>query len=72
MGTSGDPQFERLSAIAEPLGIPIISQYDYIVSQGYDYRDARWEYDVHWNAAGHQWAAEGVLEWLKANQGVCD
>ena len=72
MGTRGDPAFDRLSAIAEPRGIPIISQYDYIVSQGYDARDAQWDYDPHWNAVGHQWAAEAVLEWLKANQDVCD
>ena len=72
MGTRGDPQFDRLSAIAETRGIPIISQYDYVVSQGYDYRDARWSDDVHWNATGHRWAAEAVLEWLKENQDVCD
>ena len=72
MGTRGDPAFDRLSAIAEPLGIPIISQYDYIVSRGYDERDGRWRTDPHWSAVGHQWAAEAVLEWLKANQGVCD
>ena len=72
MGTRGDPQFDRLNAIAEARGIPVISQYDYIVSQGYDYRDARWRDDVHWNAAGHQWAADAVLEWLKENQDVCN
>ena len=72
MGTQGDPQFDRLSAIAETRGIPIISQYDHVVSQGYDYRDGRWAADPHWNATGHQWAAEAVLEWLKVNQDVCD
>ena len=72
MGTRGDPQFDRLSAIAEARGIPLISDYDYAVSQGYDYRDARWRDDVHWNATGHRWAAEAVLEWLKENQEVCD
>lgn len=71
MGTRGDPQFDRLIAIAEPLGIPVISQYDYIVSQGHDYKDARWRNDAHWNATGHQWMAEAVLEWLKQNQDVC-
>ena len=72
MGRQGDPQFDRLSAIAEPRGIPVISGYDYIVRQGYDYRDGRWRNDIHWNAVGHRWAAEAVLEWLKANQDVCD
>ena len=72
MGTRGDPQFDRLSAIAEARGIPVISQYDYMVSQGYNHWDGRWRYDFHWNATGHQWAAEAVLEWLKANQDVCE
>ena len=72
MGTRGHPQFDRLSAIAEARGIPIISQYDYIIRQGYDYRDGRWRNDPHWNATGHQWAAEAVLEWLKANRDVCE
>ena len=72
MGTSGDPQFDRLSAIAEASAVPIISQYDYVVSQGHDYMDGRWRNDAHWNATGHQWVAEAVLEYLKENQDVCD
>ena len=71
MGTRGDPQFERLSAIAEARGIPVISDYAYIVSQGRDAWGGRW-LEGHWNAVGHQWAAEAVLEWLKANRGVCE
>ena len=72
MGTRGDLHFERLNAIAAPRGIPVISQYDYVVSQGYDYMDGRWRNDAHWNATGHRWAAEAVLEWLKENQEACD
>jgi len=72
MGTQGDPQFERLSAIAEPLGIPVISQYDYVVRQGHDYQDYRWRTSTKWNAAGHQRTAEFIMEWLKANQDVCE
>ena len=72
MGTRGDPQFDRLNAIAETRGIPIISDYDYILKQGYDKADGRWRFDGHWNATGHQWVAEAILEWLKENQEVCD
>ena len=72
MGTRGAPQFDRLSAIAETYGIPIISDYAYILNQGYDDRDGRWGVAHHWKATGHKWAAEAVLEWLKANQDVCD
>ena len=72
MGTRGDPQFDHLNVIAENYGIPVISQYDYIIRRAYNPPDVRWRYDFHWNATGHQWAAEAVLEWLKANQDVCD
>ena len=72
MGTRGDPQFDRLSAIAEPLDIPVISDYDHIIRQGYDAKDSRFRFDIHWTPTGHQWAAEAVLEWLKENQDVCD
>ena len=71
MGTRGDPQFDRLSAIAEARGIPIFSNYDYIVRQKRNEREGL-DSTRHWNAVGHQWAAEAVLEWLKANQDVCD
>ena len=72
MGTWGDLQFERMNAIAETRGIPVISEYDYIIRQGHVAQKGILDFDVHWNATGHQWAAEAVLEWLKANQGVCD
>ena len=72
MGTPGDPQFDRLSAIAEPLGIPVISDYAYNIRQGHHAESGRWRNDQHWNAVGHQWVAEAVLEWLKENQDVCD
>ena len=72
MGMRGDPQFDRLSAIAEARGIPVLSDYDYIVRQGHDAGDGMWGSDGHWNVVGHRWAAEAVLEWLKANQDVCE
>ena len=55
MGTRGDLPFDRLTALAEPRGIPIIDQHDYITRQGAKPRDAIWEHDGHWNATGHQW-----------------
>lgn len=71
MGTQGDPAFDHLNALATARGIPVIDQTDYIRRQGYTAKDARWEHDDHWNAAGHQWAAEAVLEYLKLNPAVC-
>ena len=72
MGTRGDLAFDRLTALAEPRGIPVIDYNDYVLRQGAEPRmDARWEHDDHWNAAGHRWAAEALLEYLKQNQAIC-
>ena len=72
MGTRGDLGFDRLTALAEARGIPVIDYHDYVLRQGAEpRRDARWEHDFHWNIAGHRWAAEALLEYLKANQEIC-
>ncbi len=72
MGTRGHPVFDRLNALAEARGIPVIDQYDYIRRQGGDpERDPRWVHNAHWNEQGHQWAAEALLEYLKENPAVC-
>ena len=72
---AGDPWFERLREIAAGIGeggIPVIDQYDYIMDAGNEIADAHWEHDYHWTPAGHRWAAEAILQWLKANREVCD
>ena len=71
VGTRGDLGFDRLTALAEARGIPVIDYNDYVLRQGAEPRDARWEHDSHWNTAGHRWAAEALLEYLKANQEIC-
>ena len=71
MGSRGDPAFDRLNALATARGIPVIDQTDYIRRQGFKRSKARWERNYHWNAAGHQWAAEAMLEYLERNPAVC-
>ena len=72
IGTRGDLAFDRLTALAEPRGIPVIDYNDYVLRQGAEpRRDARWEHNSHWNVAGHRWAAEALLEYLKENQEIC-
>ena len=64
--------FERMSEMAATLGIPVIDQADYILRQGSALTDARWPHDWHWNPAGHQWAAEALLEYIEQRPEVCD
>ena len=72
IGTRGDLGFDRLTALAEARGIPVIDYNDYVLRQGaVPRRDAAWAHDGHWNVAGHQWAAEALLEYLKENQEIC-
>ena len=61
----------RLNKMAAERGIPVIDQGGYIRRQGAGLRDAQWPHDGHWNPAGHQWAAEALLEYLKRNRDVC-
>ena len=69
----GDSRYSiRLNEIAGRLGIPVINQHDYIVRQGDRVEDAHFQSETHWNATGHRWAAEALLEYLKENQEICD
>ena len=63
--------FRRLSEMAGHLSIPVIDQGDYILRQGAAVKDAQWPNDGHWNAAGHRWAAEALLEHIERRPEVC-
>ena len=69
--SQGSLVFERMSAMAAALDIPVIDQADYILRQGAALSDAQWRHNFHWNADGHRWAAEALLEWLQQNPQVC-
>ena len=68
----GDERFDGLNAMAAARGFSVVSQYDYVIRQGGRLGDARWRRDVHWTPTGHRWAAEALLEWLRAHQEVCE
>ena len=71
MGSRGDPAFDRLSAVAEASGIPVISLHDYLIRRGRSIEAVHWRHDRHWNATGHQWAAEALLEYLRRSPETC-
>ena len=67
----GRDLFRSLRAMAAARGIPIIDQHEHIVSRNGRMEDAHFPADRHWSPAGHQWAAEALLEHLKRNRNVC-
>ena len=68
----GGGTLARLNEMAAERCIPVIDQADIIYRQGAELRDAGWAHDDHWSPAGHQWAAEALLEYLKQNQAICE
>lgn len=67
----GDWLFEQLDALVSARDIPIVYQRSYIRRLNAEWRDGHFAHDGHWNATGHQWAAEALLEWLEQNQAAC-
>ena len=72
VGTEGDPAFDRMKAMAQARGIPVISQFDYIIHSGGRIEDASFRHDIHWTTTGHRWASEALLQYLAQNQSICD
>ena len=62
---------EALKEMARERGVPLIDLHAYIARQGRDIRESRFAHDIHWNATGHLWAAEALLEWLARNRHAC-
>ena len=67
---SGGPAL--LKELAAERAIPVIDHGDFIHRQGAQLHDAQFAHDGHWNTAGHRWAAQVLLEYLKRNQDVCE
>ena len=61
-----------LREMADEIGVPVVSQHDWIVRAGGRLEDATFRHDIHWNAQGHRWAAEAILDWLRRRPEVCE
>ena len=72
MGGPDAPASVLLRSMAEPLGIPVIDQREWIASRNGRVEDARWPHDAHWSPQGHRWAAEAILDWLRRHPEVCE
>ena len=68
----GPRMFERLNEMAATLDVPVIDHADFLLRQGANLGEANWDHDYHWNAAGHRWAAEALLEYLEEHPAICD
>ena len=71
MGDRNSRPWLLLNEMAAVRGIPVINLHEYIIAQGATIGNAQFSRDHHWNAAGHQWAAEALLEYLKENLEIC-
>ena len=72
MGDRNSRPWLLLNEMAVARGIPVINLHEYIIAQGATIGNAQFSWDRHWNAAGHRWAAEVLLEYLKEDPEVCD
>ena len=68
---AADPIRVVMEDLAGARGIPVVSQYDYLIRQGRRVREGVFSSDAHWNFTGHQWAAEALLERLQQRPEVC-
>ena len=62
----------RVRELAARRGIFVIDQAEYILRRGGELRDVVWAHNDHWNAAGHFYAAEALLEHLQRRPEICD
>lgn len=64
--------FNRIYKLANERGIPVVDQYEYLVSNGFRYNDVSFPHDAHWNQLGHQTAADALWEYFEANPSICE
>ena len=71
VGEHGLAVFEHLERMASARDIPVVDQFAYVMRRNSRIQDLHFAHDLHWNATGHQRAAEALLEWLERNRDAC-
>lgn len=62
---------DRFRALTEARAIPLLDQNDWLRQTGEEDRDLHFRHDGHWNARGHEVAAEMLLEFLEHGPQAC-
>lgn len=66
--------FRVMEALAAERGIPVLDLHERLVRRdggAAGIEDLHFANDIHWNAAGHRFAAEALLDYLRARPEVC-
>ena len=62
--------FEKLKGIANQVGIPVLSQREYLNKNKISKSKIYFQHDGHWNARGHELAANQISHYIKRND-IC-
>ncbi len=69
--TVGERGLFELERMASARDIPVVDQLAVVMRRNGRVQDLHFAHDGHWNATGHQRAAEALLEWLERNRDAC-
>lgn len=64
--------FNRVLDLANERDIPLVDQYDFIISKGLNLDEVFFQHDGHLNVLGHQTAADALWEYFQVHPEICD
>jgi hypothetical protein len=63
--------FERLRALTDRLNVDVLDQYAWLAERSEAPATVQFRHDGHWNARGHEVAAEMVVDYLARHGDAC-
>jgi hypothetical protein len=66
-GPNSTGQIDRLKFILDELDLPLLNLRPVFARRG-DLSASRWKFDGHWTPTGHHWAADAILDYLRAHR----